>query len=157
VCTSFKIILDINFYFFIFRGTMTKQKIPIKLNIPKDKKLQFDEVSFVNEMSEYSLKVLVKRIWQQLMAVANVFDERRKDISLIMDKIMSGDKWTKNDVYDRFQYGVHKDFVIQYDTLKKEFILLDSTTHQPIHRPIKAISILDAKVHKKTKDELEEF
>ena len=124
-------------------------KIPIALNIPKDKTLQFDEVSFVNDMSEYSLKVFIKRVWQQLMTLANVFDTRRSDVPQIVDRIMSGQRWTKNDVYDRFMYGIHPNFIIQYDTLDREFTLLDNDTRQPISSRIKALTISEGKKYDK--------
>ena len=124
-------------------------KPPIPLNLPKDKTHQFDEVAFVNDMTQYSLKVFIKRIWEQLMTLANVFDTRRSDVPLILDRIMSGQRWTKNDVYDRFEYGIHPKFIIQYDTLNKEFILLDNNTCDPISSPIKSITILEIKKSKK--------
>lgn len=126
-------------------------KVPTPVNIPKDKKDQFKEVAFVEGMTEYRLKVFIKRIWQQLMSMANVFDGKRRDVPLILDKIMGGQRWNQNDVYDRFQYGLHPKFTIQYDTLKKEFKLLDVTTRQPLGKPIKAISISDAKMYMKNK------
>ena len=126
-----------------------KQKAPIPLNIPKDKNLRFDEVSFVNDMSEVSLKVFIKRIWAQLMALANAFDTKRSDVPLIVDKIMSGKRWTKNDVYDRFSYGIHSQFIIQYDTLKKEFKLLNSDDRSPITNAIPAITVSEAKKYSK--------
>jgi len=128
-----------------------QNKIPIPLNIPKDKKLQFDDVSFVNDMTEYSLKVFIKRIWQQLMTLANVFDGKRRDVPLVIDKIMSGQRWTKNDIYDRFIYGLHTDFIIQYDTLERQFVLLDVETRRPLIEPIKGITVSEAKTYSKAK------
>lgn len=129
-------------------------KCPIPLNLPKDKTLTFEDVSFVNDMSEYSLKVFIKRLWQNLMELANVFDTRRNDVPKILDNIMSGKKWTKNDVYDRYHYGLHHNFIIQYDTLNREFTLLDLNTREPISDSIQAVTVTEAKLNaKKRKQE----
>jgi len=124
-------------------------KIPVPLNIPKDKKLKFNEVSFVNGMTEYSLKVFVKRMWEQLMALANHVEKRHSDVPSILDKIMGGKKWTVKDLQDRYQYGIHQNFIIQYDTLDRVFILLDPNTHEPISEPIKSITVSEGKEHAK--------
>jgi hypothetical protein len=127
-------------------------KIPIPLNLPKDKDVQFDDVSFVNNMTEYSLKVFIKRIWQQLMALANTLEPKHKDLPVVLDRIMSGQKWTKNDIHDRYQFGMYNDVVIQYDTLERVFTLMDET-RTPIHPPIHAVSISEAKAFEKKNKE----
>lgn len=126
-----------------------ENKIPIPLNIPKNKDVQFKDVSFVTEMSEYSLKVFIKRIWQQLMVFANVMETRRKDVPNVVDKMMNGVKWTAKDIEDRYQYGICDNFVIQYDTLERIFVLLDSDTKEPISDPVKAVSVSEGKEHAK--------
>jgi len=129
-------------------------KSPVPLNLPKDKKLQFNEVSFVNGMSEYSLKVLVKRIWQQLLSLANVMEGRRSDVTSVLDRITSGTKWTAKDIQDRYQYGLHDNFTIQYDTLNRVFVLLDKDTREPLTNPIKAVSVSEGKAHAKEQRKL---
>jgi len=124
-------------------------KIPVPLNIPKDKKLKFNEVSFVNGMSEYSLKVFIKRIWQQLMALANHMETSHSDIPNVIDRMMSGTKWTAKNLHDRFQYGIQQNFIIQYDTLDRIFLLLDCKTHEPISKPFKAITVSEGETHAK--------
>lgn len=122
-----------------------KTKCPIVLNIPKDKKLQFDDVSFVEKMEPYELRVFIKRLWDLLSTMANVFESRRRDVPEIIDRIRSGVRWAENDVQDRFQYGVSERFIIQYDTLENQFVLLDSEKYTPVTDPIKAMSISEVK------------
>jgi len=126
-------------------------KIPIPLNIPKDEKVQFNEVSFVEKMTDYQLKVFIKRLWNLLSTMANVFEGRRKDVPDIIDRIRSGISWTEKDVQDRFQYGVNERFIIQYDTLKRQFVLLDDEKFEPVTAPIKAMSIPEIKKLSKRK------
>ena len=121
-----------------------RTKIPIPLNLPKDKKIRFDNVPFVNTMTQYSLKILVKRMWEQLMALANVMDEKRDDLPTVLDRIMSGETWCEKDIHERYQYGFQEKLTIRYDTLKREFLFLDE--HQnPLTENIKAISITEGK------------
>ena len=116
-------------------------KIPIRLNLPK-KKDQFESVSFVNGMTEHKLKVFIKRLWDHLMTLTNILDDKHKDIPRVIDKIMSGKRWTRNDIQDRYQYGEYDDVIIRYDTLDREFLVTDHN-HKPVHKPIMAISATD--------------
>lgn len=126
---------------------MNKIKSHTPLNIPSNKD-QFEDVSFVNGMSEYQLKVLIKRLWQNLMSLANAFDDRRDDVPKIIDKILNAQKWTEKDISDRYYYGVYSDFIIKYDTLNNIFTLLDRYTSIPISEPFKAVTITEAKIAK---------
>lgn len=126
---------------------MNKIKSPTPLNLPSNKD-QFEDVSFVNGMSEYSLKVLIKRLWLNLMSLANAFDDRRDDVPKIIDKILNAQKWTEKDISDRYYYGLYSDFIIKYDTLDNLFTLLDRDTSIPISEPFKAITITEAKIAK---------
>lgn len=126
---------------------MNKIKSPTPLNLPSNKD-QFEDVSFVNGMSEYSLKVLIKRLWLNLMSLANAFDDRRDDVPKIIDKILNAQKWTEKDISDRYYYGLYSDFIIKYDTLDNLFTLLDINTSIPISEPFKAITITEAKIAK---------
>ena len=126
---------------------MNKIKSPTPLNLPSNKD-QFEDVSFVNGMSEYSLKVLIKRLWLNLMSLANAFDGRRDDVPKIIDKILNAQKWTEKDISDRYYYGLYSDFIIKYDTLDNLFTLLDINTSIPISEPFKAITITEAKIAK---------
>lgn len=126
---------------------MNKIKSPTPLNLPSNKD-QFEDVSFVNGMSEYSLKVLIKRLWLNLMSLANAFDGRRDDVPKIIDKILNAQKWTEKDISDRYYYGLYSDFIIKYDTLDNLFTLLDINTSIPISEPFKAVTITEAKIAK---------
>ena len=126
---------------------MNKIKSPTPLNLPSNKD-QFEDVSFVNGMSEYSLKVLIKRLWLNLMSLANAFDDRRDDVPKIIDKILNAQKWTEKDISDRYYYGLYSDFIIKYDTLDNLFTLLDINTSIPISEPFKAVTITEAKIAK---------
>lgn len=127
---------------------MNKIKSPTPLNLPSNKD-QFEDVSFVNGMSEYSLKVLIKRLWLNLMSLANAFDGRRDDVPKIIDKILNAQKWTEKDISDRYYYGLYSDFIIKYDTLDNLFTLLDINTSIPISEPFKAVTITEAKINAK--------
>ena len=126
---------------------MNKIKSPTPLNLPSNKD-QFEDVSFVNGMSEYSLKVFIKRMWINLMALANALDITRPDIAKVIDKILNGHKWNVKDIDDRYFYGLHSDFVIRYDTLNREFILLDKNQNT-ISNTMKAITLPEVKIAKK--------
>ena len=129
---------------------MNKIKSPTPLNLPSNKD-QFEDVSFVNGMSEYSLKVLIKRLWQNLMSLANAFDGRRDDVPKIIDKILNAQKWTETDISDRYYYGLYYDSIIQYDTLKNSFVFLDIDTRQPISDPIQGKTLSEYKMDAKKK------
>ena len=118
-------------------------KIPVPLNLPK-KKNQFETVSFVDGMTEFKLKVFIKRLWEQLMALSNVLDTRHKDIPSVLDKIMSGKQWTKKDIHDRYQYGIYRNVLIEYDTLERVFNITDHEFNH-IHPTVKAMSLTDIK------------
>ena len=97
-----------------------------KLNLPSTvcAKNDFDNVSFVNTMSHYSLKVLVKRLWENLQELANTMESNRKDVTMALDQIMSGEKWSVNDIQNRYCFMIHKGEIIQYDSCKHEFKVL---------------------------------
>ena len=95
-----------------------------KLNIPnmsETKETKFDMVPFVNTMTHYSLKVLVKRMWGNFQDLANVMDGNRKDVSNAIDMILSGHSWSEKDIHSRYSFTIHKGEVIQYDSLTNEF------------------------------------
>lgn len=94
-----------------------------KLNLPSNvcAKNDFDNVSFVNTMSHYSLKVLVKRLWENLQELANTMESNRKDVTMALDQIMSGEKWSVKDIQTRYSFMIHKNEIIQYDSCNNEF------------------------------------
>lgn len=100
---------------------MKKLNLPSTTNCAENK---FDSVSFVNNMSHYSLKVLVKRLWENLQELASTMEDTRKDVTMALDKIMSGEKWSIKDIQTRFSYMIHKGEVIQYDSCNHEFKVL---------------------------------
>ena len=97
-----------------------------KLNLPSSTTCEdkFEVVSFVNDMSHYSLKVLVKRIWENLQELANTMESNRKDVTMALDQIMSGEKWSVKDIQARYSFMIHKNEVIQYDSCNHEFKVL---------------------------------
>lgn len=100
---------------------MTKLNLP---SVTNTKENQFEMVSFVNTMSHYSLKVLVKRIWENLHCLANVMEDNRVDVTQALDQIMSGEKWSVKNFQSRFSFMIHNGEVIQYDSRKNEFTVL---------------------------------
>lgn len=97
-----------------------------RLNLPSTccAKNNFDNVSFVNTMSHYSLKVLVKRLWENLQELANTMEDNRKDVTMALDQIMSGEKWSVKDLQNRYSFMIHKGEIIQYDSCNHEFKVL---------------------------------
>jgi hypothetical protein len=100
---------------------MNKLNIPSSTNNIENK---FEIVSFVNTMSHYSLKVLVKRMWENLQCLANVLEDNRSDVTQALDQIMSGEKWSAKNLQSRFTFTIHKGEVIQYDSRNNEFTVL---------------------------------
>lgn len=100
---------------------MNKLNIPSSTNNIENK---FEIVSFVNTMSHYSLKVLVKRMWENLQCLANVLEDNRSDVTQALDQIMSGEKWSVKNLQSRFTFTIHKGEVIQYDSRNNEFTVL---------------------------------
>ena len=99
----------------------SKLNIPNPANSPENK---FELVSFVNDMSHYSLKVLVKRLWENLHALANTVESDRADISQAIDQILSGEKWDVNQLRSRYNYFYRNGEVIQYDSRTNEFTVM---------------------------------
>jgi len=100
---------------------MNKLNIPSSTNNIENK---FEIVSFVNTMSHYSLKVLVKRMWENLQCLANVLEDNRSDVTQALDQIMSGEKWSVKNLQSRFCFMIHTGKVIQYDSRNNEFKVL---------------------------------
>lgn len=100
---------------------MNKLNIPSTTNTAENK---FEAVSFVNSMSHYSLKVLVKRMWENLQCLANVMEDNRADVTQALDQIMSGEKWSVKNLQSRFSFTIHNGEVIQYDSRNNEFKVL---------------------------------
>lgn len=98
-----------------------------KLNLPTtttNTSEKFDTVSFVNNMSHYSLKVLVKRLWENLQGLANTMEDNRADVTQAIDQILSGEKWSVKNIQNRFSFMIHKGEIIQYDSKNNEFKVL---------------------------------
>jgi hypothetical protein len=90
-------------------------------------------------MTTYQLKVLIKRLWLNLQALANVLDHKHRDISQVLDKIMDGNRWNKKDLDDRYLYCFYHTFIVRFDTLEKNFTFMNSN-YEPIDEPIPALS-----------------
>lgn len=99
----------------------SKLNIPNQTNSPENK---FELVSFVNDMSHYSLKVLVKRLWENLQELANTMESNRVDVTIALDQIMSGEKWSVKDIQNRHSFMIHNGEIIQYDSRNNEFKVL---------------------------------
>jgi hypothetical protein len=100
---------------------MTKLNLP---SVTNTKEGQFEMVSFVNSMSHYSLKVLVKRLWENFHDLANTMEDNRKDVTQAIDQILSGEKWSVKNLRQRYSFMIHKDEIIQYDSRNNEFQVL---------------------------------
>jgi len=81
-------------------------------------------VSFVNTMSHYSLKVLVKHLWENLHSLANAVESDRSDIAMALDQILSGEKWSVKNLKSRYSFMIKDGEIIQFDTKTNEFTVL---------------------------------
>lgn len=95
-----------------------------KLNIKK-KEDNFKAVSFVHGMNTFQLKVLVKRLWIALQALANMMSKRRKDVPAVIDLMLDGYNWNEKMLDDRYVFTLHGSNIIRFDTLTKTFTLMD--------------------------------
>ena len=107
------------------------------LNIPKDDD-RFREIEFVEKMTPGQLKVLVKRIWNNIQDLANALDDSRTDISAVLDRILDGGKWKESDIDERVHFGKYRGFTIAWDSRDKTFTLMDQN-YRPIEKPIRGI------------------
>lgn len=95
------------------------------LNIPK-KKNQFEDVPFVEEMTQHQLKVLVKRMWLNIQNMATHLDESRPDIALTLDSLLDGVKINPKSLRERFQYFLIGNALVEYDAKKNSINVLDN-------------------------------
>ena len=99
-----------------------------KLNIPTNKGSKFDSVDFVESMTEFQLKTLIKNMWENMGELANLMDETgRYDISNIIDSMREGNTWSPKKLRDRFRFTRHGSTIIVYDLVNDTFRLLDDT------------------------------
>ncbi|MHA1972828.1 MAG: hypothetical protein ACTSW1_07540 [Candidatus Hodarchaeales archaeon] len=94
------------------------------LNIPK-KKDQFGIVSFVHEMTNFQLKVIVKRLYVALQSLATILDKRRPDISRVIDIMLDGNNWNEKMIDDNHVFTLHGGKIIRYNTKDKTFTIMD--------------------------------
>jgi len=121
------------------------------LNFPK-KKDQFVDVDFVHEMTEYQLKVFIKRLWENLGMLANQMEGRRVDVSAVLDNIREGTRWTPKDLDDRYVYASYSGYVLRFDSLNKQFDVLD-TNYEVLEGPFQGITRSDLRRFKKEEKE----
>lgn len=95
-----------------------------RLNIPKTQD-KFAEVDFVENMTPYQMKVLIKNMWENLGELANATDTNRPDISRIIDTMRDGGTWSKKQVRERYRYVYLNGIIAQYDSLNDQFIFSD--------------------------------
>jgi hypothetical protein len=95
-----------------------------RLNIP-NKEDKFAEVDFVEKMTPYQMKVLIKNIWANLGELANVTDTNRPDISRIIDTMRDGGTWNKKQVRERYRCVYLNGIIAQYDSMNDQFIFSD--------------------------------
>jgi len=100
---------------------MKTLNLPSATNTTENK---FEMVSFVNTMSHYSLKVLVKHLWENLHSLANAVESDRSDIAMALDQILSGEKWSVKNLKSRYSFMIKDGEIIQFDTKTNEFTVL---------------------------------
>lgn len=116
----------------------------LKLNIPKDKSEQFKEVSFVENMTVNQLKVMIKRLWENFQNLATACQDKHKDVSITIDKILDGHAWKSKELDERHVYGHYKGFMLKFDTLSKKFTILDSN-YEPTGDSVQGYTITELK------------
>jgi len=114
---------------------MADSRLP--LNIP-NREDRFETVSFVKDMKPAQLKALVKNLWKNLQDLATASDKVRPDYSAVLDKIMDGHRWKEEEIAGRYHFGHYKGFIIRWDSLEREFTLMDHE-YKPIDQPIPGI------------------
>ena len=124
-----------------------KKHTPINLPNGED---QFSDVPFVNNMTQYQLKVMIKRLWCNVQSLANEMDNRRKDVSQILDIILDGGKWSKKDIKDRWVYHFYKGYIIRCDTLKNQLVVMNKK-FELLEKPIQGVTLPEIKEMKKKK------
>ena len=95
------------------------------LNIPK-KKNQFEDVPFVEDMTQHQLKVLVKRMWLNIQNLATNLDDTRPDIALTLDNLLDGVKINPKLLRERFQYFLIGNALVEYDAKKNSINVFDN-------------------------------
>lgn len=99
-----------------------------RLNIPKPKEDKFASVDFVNNMTTFQLKTLIKNMMENMGELANAMDDNgREDVASIIDNMRDGNTWSANKLRDRFRYTLHGSTIIMYDSKTDNFRLLDDS------------------------------
>lgn len=111
----------------------------IKLNLPKNKKEQFKDVPFVEDMSVYSLKVLIKNLYKAVQELANVLDETRPDAAAECDSLLDGKPFNKRNIDDKYIYANYHGYILRFDTKTKRFLILNEE-YQPLETPIQGFT-----------------
>lgn len=94
------------------------------LNIPK-KNNQFEAVSFVEDMTPHQLKVMIKRMWQNIQEMATELDSSRPDISIMLDNMLDGQKINYNSLREAKQYFKINGAIVEYNSIKNTMSVLD--------------------------------
>ena len=118
-------------------------------NLPKNKKEQFKDVAFVEQMSNYSLKVYIKNLHQILHQFANAMDTRRPDVATAIDNILDGETFREKDLDEHYIYAMYHEYMpLKMDDAREHFMkaaeldpenemgkdaiaILDGTTDRP--------------------------
>lgn len=100
-----------------------------KLNIPKNVNVsKFDSVDFVENMSMFQLKTLVKNMWENMGDLANAMDNNgRSDVSNAIDNMREGNAWSEKKFRNSNRYILHGYTIIMYDSKGDTFSLLDDS------------------------------
>jgi hypothetical protein len=102
-----------------------------KLNIPKKiNESKFSSVDFVESMSTFQLKTLIKNMWENMGELANTMDANgRSDVATVIDRMREGNTWSVNQLRDRFRFARHGSTIMVYDLVNDTFRLLDESGH----------------------------
>lgn len=97
-----------------------------KLNIPNKDTDKFAEVEFVQNMTPFQLKTLVKNMWENMGELANATDNLYPDVANVIDKIRDGGTWSEKTMKNRYRYTVHNQQIIMFDTRDDKFRIMDT-------------------------------
>lgn len=96
-----------------------------RLNIPKNNEDKFASVDFVEGMTTFQLKTLIKNMWENMGELATEMDNNgRSDVAEAIDSMRDGNTWSAKKFRDRFRYALHDSTIISYDSKTDTFRLL---------------------------------
>ena len=96
-----------------------------RLNLPKSNN-KFEQVDFVEKMSEYQLKCFIANMWKSVGDLANVCEDVNPSITNAIDKMRDGGVWTEKQIRNRFRFTYLNGLIVCYASKMDTFRFLDA-------------------------------